>query len=120
MRLTDYEKSNIENQCQSLIEKFKSQYVLKNPDKRFNYLIDIYTKWYRNYFYFCEKYKSEKPNRIADEFEDKFVRLTITGKNKFDISYMRHTGKWFLIACDLDLNDCLEMIEGSPTLHPVG
>ena len=34
MKLTDYEKNRVENQCQPLIEKLKSQYVLKNPDKQ--------------------------------------------------------------------------------------
>ena len=119
MILTDYEKSRIESQCQPVIEKLKSQYVSKNPNKEYNYLVDIYIKWYRDYLYFCEKNKSENPNRIADEFEDKFVRLKIIKKDKFDISYMRHTGKWFLIACDLTLNECLDMIENTPTLHPV-
>ena len=120
MKLTDYEKTRIESQCQPLIEKLKSQYVSKNPDKKYNYLVDIYIKWYRDYLYFCEKYKSESPDRIVDEFEDKFVKLKITKKDKFDISYMRHTGKWNLIACDLSLTECLEMIEDTPTFHPVG
>ena len=120
MKLTVYEKTRIESQCQPLIEKLKLQYVLKNPDKKFNYLVDIYTRWYRDYLYLCEKNKSESPNRIADEFEDKFVRLKIIKKDKFDISYLRHTGKWSLIACDLTLKECLKMIEDTPTFHPVG
>ena len=120
MKLTDHEKARIENLCQPLIEKFKSEYVSKDPNKEYNYLVDIYIKWHRDYLYFCEKYKSESPNRIVDEFEEKFVRLKITNKDKFDISYMRHTGKWFPIASDLTLNECLEMIEDTPTLHPIG
>ena len=120
MKLTEYEISIIESQCQPLIEKLKSQYVSKNPEKNFNYLVDIYLKWHRNYLYFCEKSKSENLNRIAAEFEDKFVRLKIRQKDRFDISYKRHTGKWFLIASDLTLDECLEMIEDTPTLHPIG
>lgn len=120
MKLTDYEKTRIESQCQPLIEKLKSHYVQENPNKESNFLVDVYTKWYRDYLYFCEKYKSEKPNRTADEFEEKFVRLKIMNKDKFDISYMRYTGKWFPIASGLTLNQCLEMIETTPTLHPIG
>ena len=120
MKLTDYEKDRIKNLCQPLIDKFKSEYVSINPNKEFNYLVDIYIKWYRDNLYFCEKYKSESPNRIVDEFEEKFVRLKITNKDKFDISYMRHTGKWFSIAFGLTLNECLKMIENTPTLHPIG
>ena len=120
MKLSDYKKNRIENQCKPLIEKFKSEYVAKNPNKEFNYLVDIYIKWYRDNLYFCGKYKSESPNRIVDEFEEKFVRLKATNRDKFDISYMRHTGKWFTIASCLTLNECLKMIEGAPILHPIG
>lgn len=120
MKLTEYDKYRIESQCQPLIEELKAQYISKNPDKRYNYLVDIYLKWYRNYLYFCEKYKSESPDRIAGEFEDKFVRLKITRKDKFDFSYMRHTGQWFLVTYDLTLNECLEMIQDNPNFQPVG
>ncbi len=120
MKLTDHDKARIESQCQPLIEKLKSEYVPENPAKEYNYLVDIYTKWHRDCLYFCEKYKSESPDRIADEFEEKFVRLKIINTDKFEISYMRHTGKWFSIVSGLTLNECLEMIEDTPTLHPDG
>ncbi len=120
MKLPNHEKTSIERQCQPLIEKLKLQYIQENPDRKYSFLVDIYTKWYRDYVYFCGKYKSESPNRIADEFEEKFVRLKIINKNKFDISYMRHTGKWVPIVSGLTLSECLEMIENIPTLHPIG
>ncbi|MEN8121452.1 MAG: hypothetical protein ABFS35_13960 [Bacteroidota bacterium] len=120
MKLTKYEINRIESKCEPLIGKFKSQYILKNPEKNYNYLVDIYLKQYRNYLYLCGKYKTEKPNRIENEFEEMFVRLKIIQKDSFDISYMRHTGKWFLIANGLTFDECLEMIEGTPTLHPIG
>lgn len=87
------EKDKIENYCQPLVEEFKKQYIKKNPDKQFNYLVDIYTQWKGKYFYFVQKYKSEAPNRTMDEFEDKFVRLEYTGKDSFRFSYFRHTGQ---------------------------
>lgn len=119
MKLTGYEKNRIESQCQPLIEKLKSQYVLKNPDKKYNYLVDIYIKWYRDYLYFCGKYKSENSDRPVDGIESNFVRFKIINPDSFEISYMRHTEKWFTIARDLTLNECLEMIEDIPTFHPV-
>ena len=120
MKLSEIDKSIIESQCQPLIEKLKAQYISKNPNKRLSYLADVYLKWYREYLYFCEKLKSESPNRIADEFEDKFVRLRCAGKDKFDLSYMKHTGQWALVEYDLTLKECLEMIEGIPNFHPAG
>ncbi|MFH0864878.1 MAG: hypothetical protein V1904_01695 [Bacteroidota bacterium] len=114
------EKNKIENYCQPLVEEFKKQYIKKNPDKRFNYMMDIYTKWKGNYFYFIQKYKSEHPDRTADEFEEKFVRLEYTGKDSFRFSYFRHTGQWFLVAVDLTLKDCLEMMRDNPSFQPIG
>ena len=119
MKLSDIDKHIIESQCQPLIEKLKAQYILKNPNKKFNYLVDVYSSWYRGYLYFCEKRKSERPNRIADEFENKFVRLKCTGKDQFDLSCMRHTGQWALFEFDLTLKECLETIEGVPNFYPI-
>jgi hypothetical protein len=118
MNLTTFEKARVERQCEPLIKKLKSQYLPVISNKEYNYLVDIYTKWYRGYLYFYGKYKSVSTDRITDEFEVAFLRLTMTKKDICNISYMRHTGKWLLIACDLTLNACLEMIEDTPTLHP--
>ena len=115
----DLNKPAIENRCQPLIEHFKQQYVKKNPDKKYNYLTDVYTKWRGNYLYFCEKYKSEQAGMIEHEFEESFVRLEYVGIDNFNFSYFRHTGRWFPVASNLTLNDCLEMIESNPNFHPI-
>jgi hypothetical protein len=118
--LSEVEKLQLTDACQALVEQFKIQYIRSNPDKRFNYLTDIYTRWRGTYLYFCEKYKSESENRFVDEFEVKFVRLEYTGRDKFNISYFRHTEQWYLLATDMNLQDCLEMIRNIPALQPIG
>ena len=119
IKLSESEKHDIQDYFHPLVESFKKQYVLENPNKEFNYLVDIYSKWYQNYFYLCEKFKSEHPNRLTDEFEVKFVRLKYTGKNQFDFSYFRHTGQWHLVAEDLTLDECKEMILSNPNFQPI-
>ena len=119
MKLCDIDKHIIKNQCQPLIEKLKAQYISQNPNKKYSYLADLYLQWNRGNLYFCEKRKSEKPNQVAEEFENKFLRLKCSGKDKFDLSYMRHTGKWAVVEFDLTLKECLEMIEEIPSFHPV-
>lgn len=116
---TESEKQSITEYFQPMIEDFKKRFILKNPDKKYNYLIDIYSKWYQNFFYLCEKYKSEFPDRIYDESEAKFVRLRYTGKNLFEFSYFRHTGEWHSVADDLTLDDCKEMILSNPNFQPI-
>jgi hypothetical protein len=117
---SESEKENISNYFIPLIEDFKKQYIPKKPKKEFNYLVDIYSKWYQNYFYLCEKYRAEYPDRIKDEFEMKFVRLKYTRKDQFELSYCRHTGQWQLVFVDLTLEDCKEMILSIPTFQPIG
>ncbi len=117
---SESDKKNIEDYFHPLVETFKEQYILKNPNKEFNYLVDIYSKWFQNYFYLCEKFKSEQPNRLDDEFEVKFVRLKYTGENQFEFSYYRHTGRWYLVAGGLTLDECREMILSNPVFQPTG
>jgi hypothetical protein len=120
VNLTDFEKNEIMTHCQPIVELFKNQYIKKDPDKRFDYLMDIYAKWYGNYLYFCEKFKSEHPDRIRDEYEVKFVRLERTGNDRYNFSYYRHTGQWFLVTNDLTLKECLEMMQANPSFQPIG
>jgi len=113
-------KIEIKQYFQPLIEDFKIQCIMKNPNKEFNYLIDIYSKWNRNYFYFCEKYKSESENRLADEFEVKFLRLKFIEKNLFELSYFRHTGQWqTVIPFAMTIEECKEMILSNPVFQPI-
>ena len=117
---SELDKEHISNYFLPLTETFKNQYLPKKPNKEFNYLIDIYSKWHQNYFYLCEKYRSEHPNRIKDEFEMKFVRLKYTGKDQFEFSYFRHTGQWHVVSAGLTMGDCKEMILTNPVFQPTG
>ena len=118
-KLSESEKISIRNYFQPLVDEFKRLYIKENPNKEDNYLIDVYSKWYQNYFYLCEKFKSEHPNRLVDEFEEKFVRLKFTGVNQFEFSYFRHTGQWFLVADGLTMEDCRDMILSNPNFQPI-
>jgi hypothetical protein len=117
-KITDAEKQRISDFFQPLIDEFKAK--IKPPEnKDWNYITDIYSKWYQNYFYICEKYKSEAENRLQDEWEDNVVRLKYIGKDEFDFSYFRHTGKWELVSVGLSLEGCKEMIMENPSFQPM-
>ena len=87
-------------------------------DEQFNYIVDIYSKWYRNYFYFCSKYACPGPNAISPYFEAKFARLDYIGNGRFNLAYMRHTGKWCEIYPELSLDECLAAIRDAPHFLP--
>jgi hypothetical protein len=116
----DHEKAEVQKKADQLIESFLKPNFIKPPpeDTQWNYIVDIYAKWYRNYFYFFSKYHCPAPNAITDYFETKFARLEYVGNAEFNVAYMRHTEQWSGIFQDLTLDQCLEAIQDIPTLHP--
>jgi len=114
-------KTVVEAKAQELVEKvLKPQHVQPPPESaQFNYIVDIYTKWYRNYFYFCARYACPGPNALAPFFETKFARLEyVGGNNQFNLSFMRHTGEWIELHANLSLDECLAAIKTEPFFIP--
>jgi len=106
--------------AEKLVGTFLKPQFVETPSKneQFNYIVDIYTKWYRNYFYFLTKYACPGPNAISPFFEVKFARLEYVGNERFNLSFMRHTGKWLEIHHNLSLNECLESLQNDPIFQP--
>ncbi len=119
-KVPETEKQLISEKCNQLIEsELKPKYIKPPPtDNDWNYLVDIFGKWYRNYFYFCSTYNCPSPNAISPSFEDKFARLEYMGKDSFNIAYMRHTGKWWEIFQGLTLEQSLAEMKTNIILHP--
>lgn len=103
-----------------LIESvLKPEHVKQPPkDAQFNYIVDIYAKWHGSYFYFCATYACPGPHALAPSFESKFARLEYVGNRRFNLSYMRHTGKWVQIYPDLTLDECLKAVRSDPAFMP--
>jgi hypothetical protein len=97
---------------------------IKPPRKnvQWNYIVDIYTKWHRNCFYFCAKYASPGPNAISPFFDIRFARLEYVGglgrQSRFNMSYMRHTGQWIEIGHSLSSDQCLTEIKAGGLFSP--
>ena len=89
-----------------------------SPDERFNYIVDIYTKWYRHYFYFCAKYCCPGPTALMPFFEARFARLEYMGNGRFNLSYMRHTEQWWELYTELSVQECLAAIKDEPHFLP--
>ncbi|KOR32772.1 hypothetical protein TI05_05200, partial [Achromatium sp. WMS3] len=76
-KVSDSIKRSVKEQADKIVEAvLKPEYIKPPPiDNERNYLADIYTKWYRNYFYFCAKYNSPSPHAISPSFEIKYARM---------------------------------------------
>ena len=119
-QVPDLVKQDVKQQADELIESvLKPKYVNPPPENlELNYLVDLFSKWYRHYFYFCSKYHSPGPYAISPSFEMKFARLEYVGENHFKLSYLRHTEQWFEIHDGLSLEKCLKLIENDPCFMP--
>ena len=119
-QVPDTIKHILKEKADEIIENFLKPEHIKPPptDNDFNYLVDIYSKWYRNYFYFCAKYNCPGPNAISPSFETKFARMEYVGNERFNLSYMRHTEQWWEIDQELPMLECLKLIAEEPNFMP--
>jgi hypothetical protein len=108
-KVPDAVKVGVETKAMALVNDILKPEHVKPPPKnaKWNYIVDIYTKWHRNYFYFCAKYACPGPNALSPFFDTGFARLEYAGgvgqQSRFHLSYMRHTGRCgrFDMACYL-------------------
>ncbi|MFC1833217.1 hypothetical protein ACFL2Q_00615 [Thermodesulfobacteriota bacterium] len=113
-------KAELSQKAQQLIEEHLRPEHVKPPPKtpQFNYIIDLATKWYQSYFYFCSTYACPHPDAISPTFESRFARLGYQGQDRFNLAYMRHNGKWNEILFDLSLDECLTAMKEDPHFFP--
>lgn len=118
--VSDAFKKEVQNKAQQLVDEvLKPRHVEAPPeDAQFNYITDISTKWYRDYFYFCSTYACPGPNAIEPSFESKFVRIHCVGKDRFNLAFLRHTEQWAEVFTGLTLDEALEMIRDNDLFHP--
>jgi hypothetical protein len=105
-------KQNVEQKANEQIEKLKHKFIRKiSPPHQGNYVIDVYGKWYRCWYFFCSTYRCPGPNALSPTFESRFARIEYRGAGRFDLSFMRHTGEWVMAYPSLTLEQCLSMID---------
>ncbi|MBM4328486.1 MAG: hypothetical protein FJ118_15145 [Deltaproteobacteria bacterium] len=85
---------------------------------QYNYIVDLFTRWYQSYFYFCATYGCPHPDAISPTFEVRFARLGYLGGGRFSLGCMRHTGQWLEIYPSLTMDECLKSIQEEPHFLP--
>ena len=115
-------KKRIAAQADALIETTLKPRYVKPPsaEPQFNYITDLNTRWRGNYLYFCATYQVAGPG--ADPgvaaFETRFARLEYTGPNRFNLAFMRHTGRWVELYQGLTLEESLDSIRDEAWFQP--
>jgi hypothetical protein len=113
-------KAEVKAKADDLVKAvLKPQHVKPPPkDPRWNYIIDIYTKWHRSFFYFCSTYACPGSDALSPTFESPFARMEYVGAGRFNLAYMRHTGKWWEVYQGLTVDECLESIRDEGIFTP--
>ena len=121
-KIPDALKSEITQKANELLESKLKPWKLEvdqhAKEHGFNYAIDLYITWWRNYLYFCTRYRCPGPNALVDYFESRFTRIEYVGGRRFNLSYMRHTGKWCEVYQRLPPEECLKAIEAEEIFWP--
>ena len=118
--ISDAFKAEVTREANRVIDSvLKPRYVIPQAEnERFNYIIDIFGKWYHHYFYFSATYRVAGENPVPPTFETKFTRMEYAGSNRFHLSFTRHTGQWVQIYNDRTLDECLASIKDDELFQP--
>jgi hypothetical protein len=113
-------RAEVEAKANQLVEAYLKPRFIEPPpkDRDWNYITDIFTKWHRNFFYFCSTYACPGPNALSPTFESRFARMEYVGGDKFNLAYMRHTEKWWEVGQGLTVDQCIEAIRDGGIFHP--
>ncbi len=117
---SEVEKEAIIAACEALIrDVLKPRCLPEIRPSPFNYPIDIKGAWAGGRYRFIQRYRSGWEENKGEEFDAPFTRLDRVGPDRFDIYWMRHTGKWWRVHQSVSLAKALKLIETEELLHPV-
>ena len=113
-------KAAITSACESLIEEvLKPRFLPEVRPRMLNYPIDICGKWHGNKYRFIQRYHSGLEHEETFEFDAPFTRLDYVGPDCFDLSYFRHTQRWFCLYRSLSFKEALDELIRDELLHPL-
>jgi hypothetical protein len=112
--ITEADKTQLTNLFEPLINDYKKKFIEAKPNKKENYVVNFYCKFYRGFFYLCAEYRAEYENRTLDGFEEKFARLEFVDSNTYNLAYYRHTGQWWTVKSNVTPEFCFETIKNNP------
>jgi len=115
------EKQAIISTCEAFIEDvLKPRFLPEIRPTTFNYCVDIFGKWHGGNYRFIQRYRNDDPeNAIEPEFDAPFVRLEYVTRDRFNLSYFRHTGQWWTVHHGVTLSEALRLIETEGIFHPI-
>ena len=122
--LSAAEKTVIAATCGDFIaRKLKPRILPEIRPTEFNYPVDIFGKWGGSKYSFITRYRSGFSDNLSEEFDSPFARLdhveSHLGDTRFDVMWLRHTGKWWRLHSSVTLKEALQLIETDELLWPI-
>ncbi len=116
---TEAERQAIVAACDAFIlDVLKPRFMPEIRPTKVNYPVDIKGAWAGGRYRFIQRYRTGWEENAGEEFDSAFARLDRTGPDRFDIYWMRHTGKWWRLHTDVSLAQALHLMETDGILHP--
>lgn len=114
------EKQAIITACEALIrDVLKPRHLPCIVPSAFNYVVDIRGAWAAGRYRFMQRYRSGMEHNAGEEFDAPFARLDRMGPDRFDLHWMRHTGKWWPLHAGVSLAEALHLLETDGVLQPL-
>ncbi len=114
------EKEMIIAACETLIaDVLKPRFMRQIRPTEWNYVIDIHGTWAAGRYRFMQRFRSGMEHNRGEEFDAPFARIDRMAPDRFDIYWMRHTGKWWRLHVDVTLAEALKILETDDVLRPV-
>jgi hypothetical protein len=118
-KVPDDLKAELTEKAEQLLNEWRPKYIKPPPlGYQFNYIVELYGKWFRSSFYFCAKYTRLGPAALSPFFEVRFTRLEYVGHRRFNVAFMRHTGQWVETEQGLTVDACLKSIRVDTFYQP--
>jgi hypothetical protein len=119
-QVTDAEKQRILAACEAFIrDVLKPRFLPRIEPTKWNYPVDIHGVWAGGRYRFVQRYRSGMEHNRGEEFDAPFARIDRMGPNRFDIYWMRHTGKWWRLYTGKTVTEALHILESDGVLHPL-
>ncbi len=118
-KVPDVLRADVTEKAEGLLAEWRPKHIKPPPPGyEFNYIVELYGKWFRSYFYFCAKYACPGPRALSPFFEVRFARLEYVGNRQFNLAFMRHTGQWVEMEQGLTIEQCLRSIRDNGFYEP--
>jgi hypothetical protein len=114
----DSVRSEINQWAARFLARFEDALTGRPERSQANHPIEVFSEWRGLSFYLCTRYEAAS-GRPEDRFVVRFTRLHCVGNGKFDLSYFRHTERWWTVLQRAPLAECLKAIEQRQLFWPI-